>query len=253
DAVIGEAASETAPMTPMPAAGIDVAQLNDSERAEIEGMIRNYLLANPEIIRDAINELQRKEDEAEQIAATKAIADNAEAIFSSPIDVVLGNPDGDVTLVEFFDYNCTYCRRAHADMKQLIETDPKLRIVLKEFPILGDGSVAAARVALAVLVTAPEKYAAFQNALISEKGQADGERAMAVAEELGLDVQALSAARDGPEVTKAINETYELAAKLNLTGTPSYVTEREVVVGAVGYDALKAKIGDVRACATAAC
>lgn len=253
EALVKDTLVAEAPATPVPAGTIETAQLSDDQRAEVEAIIRNYLIANPEIIRDAINELQRREDTAAQMAQTQAITDNGDLIFSTAGGVALGNPAGDVTLVEFFDYNCTYCRRAHADMKQLIETDPKLRIVLKEFPILGDGSVAAARVALAVLVTAPEKYAAFQNALISEKGQADGERAMAVAEELGLDVQALSAARDGPEVTKAINETYELAAKLNLTGTPSYVTEREVVVGAVGYDALKAKIGDVRACATAAC
>ncbi len=176
------ATSKPAPaMTPAPGmtaapGAMEMADISDSQRTEIEGVIRNYLIANPEIIRDAINELQRKEDDAARVAQSKVITDNAETLFNSANEVVLGNPKGDVTLVEFFDYNCAYCRRAHADMQQLIKDDPNLRVVLKEFPILGDGSVAAAQVAVAVLLTAPEKYAAFHNALITEKGRSTATR-----------------------------------------------------------------------------
>ena len=134
--------------------------------------------------------------------------------------MVLGNPKGDVTLVEFFDYNCAYCRRAQADMKLLIADDPNLRVVLKEFPILGEGSVAAAQVAVAVLLTAPDKYAAFHDALITEKGQVDGDKALAVADDLGLDPEVLKAKAHPDEAKANITEVRDLAAKLDLTGTP---------------------------------
>lgn len=248
------AAQKPAPaMTPAPgmtaAPGvIDMADISDSQRTEIEGVIRNYLIANPEIIRDAINELQRKEDEAARVAQSKIITDNAATLFDSKNEVVLGNPKGDVTLVEFFDYNCAYCRRAHADMEQLIKDDPNLRVVLKEFPILGDGSVAAAQIAVAVLMTAPEKYADFHNALITEKGQVDGDKALAVAADLGLDPETLKAKANSDEAKANINEVRDLAEKLDLTGTPSYATKLKVVVGAVGLDNLKAEIKAARAC-----
>jgi protein-disulfide isomerase len=222
--------------------------MSDSQRSEIEAIIRNYLIANPEIIRDAINELQRKEDEAARLAQTQSIIDNSERLFSAPVDVAIGNPDGDVTLVEFFDYNCGYCRRAHADMQNLLATDPNLRIVLKEFPILGEGSVQASQVAVAVLLTTPDRYREFHDALLTEPGQVDRDSALALAEELGLDATALSEKAGSPEVRATITESHQLAQRLELTGTPSYVTARQVIVGAVGYDALRAEIEKVRAC-----
>jgi protein-disulfide isomerase len=242
--------SAEGPASPIPAGATGMAALSDDQRAEVEGIIRNYLMANPEIVRDAINELQRRADEAAQVAQSKAIDDNAKLIFASANDGVLGNPKGDVTLVEFFDYNCAYCRRAQADMQKLIEKDPSLRVVLKEFPVLGDGSVQAAKVSVAVEMTAPDKYAAFHNALLAEPGQVDGERALAVAKEVGLDPDVLKAKLDDKAIQDRINVSYDLAGKLNLTGTPSYVTKKEVIVGAVGYDALKQKIDDARGCAS---
>jgi protein-disulfide isomerase len=248
------AATEEPNATPIGPEVIRMAEFSDDQRAEMEGIIRNYLIANPEIIRDAINELQRKEDQAEKVAQSKTIEDSRDLIFSSNRQVVLGNPKGSVTLVEFFDYNCTYCRRAQADMKKLLASNPDLKVVLKEFPVLGDGSVEAARVGIAVQMTAPDKYAAFHDELLGEPGQVNGERALAVAEDLGLDIDAIKAKIDSDEVKATISEVYELAGKLNLTGTPSYVTHKEVVVGAVGYDALKAKLEEARtACGAATC
>jgi protein-disulfide isomerase len=140
-------------------------------------------------------------------------------------------------------------------MQALLADDPNLRIVLKEFPILGEGSVQASQVAVAVLLTTPEKYGAFQDALLTEPGQVDGARALAVAGDMGLDATALSGMVDSEEVRSTIAESHALAQQLDLTGTPSYVTSRKVIVGAVGYDALKAEIDQVRACAgdAAAC
>ena len=247
-------AAPVADATPVAAGLVKMAEFSNDQRAEVEGIIRSYLIANPEVIRDAINELQRRQDAAEQLAQTKVIGGSADLIFASSHQVVLGNPQGKVTLVEFFDYNCTYCRRAEADMKKLIAGDPNLRIVLKQFPVLGPGSVEAAKVAVAFQMTAPERYADFHDAMLSEPGQVDGAKALAVAASLGLDPEALKAKLDSDEAKKTIAESYALAGKLNLTGTPSYVTHKEVIVGAVGYDALKAKIEALStACLSQAC
>jgi protein-disulfide isomerase len=241
------AVAEEAMSTP-----VDTSDFAGKKRTEIEQIIKEYLLANPEIIRDALNELQRRQQEAEVAAQTKAITDSKDLLFASAGQVVLGNPNGDVTLVEFFDYNCGYCKRAHADMKKLIADDKNLRIVLKEFPVLGEGSVAAAQVAVRVNMLYPDRYSEFHDKLILSQGQIDGPRALAVVEEMGLDRQKIAAEIDSDAVKATITETYDLANKLSLTGTPSYVTAKEVIVGAVGYDALKKKIEDAR-CLTANC
>lgn len=254
------AAPETAPAEPTV-----LAQLNDAQRQEVEGIvkdyvtknpdfIRDYLLANPEVVRDAIDELQRKQDEAEQVAQVAAIEQHRDLLFSSPRQVVMGNPNGDVTLIEFFDYNCGYCRRAQADMQQLIADDPNLKVVLKEFPVLGDGSIEASQVSVAVSILAPDKATEFHDALLAQSGQVNGDVALAVAEGLGLDRDELEAKMDSPEVKDTITESYVLAQALSLTGTPSYVTSGEVVIGAVGYDALREKIATARAsCSTEVC
>lgn len=234
--------AETAKTAPAAASPIKMAEFSSDQRAELEGIIRNYLIGNPEVIRDAITELQRRRDAAEQMAQTQTIANSAAQIFDAKDQVVLGNPKGKVTLVEFFDYNCTYCRHAEADMKKLMADDPNVRVVLKQFPVLGPGSVEAAQVAVALQMTAPEKYADFHDAMLSEPGQVNGAKALAVATSLGIDAGTLKGKIDSDEVKQTIAESYALAGKLNLTGTPSFVTHKEVIVGAVGYDALKAKV-----------
>ncbi len=242
--------------------GAEAASFTDAQRSEIDGIvkdyvtshpefIRDYLIANPEVIRDAIDALQLKQDEADRLAQAATIDGNRDLLFSSPRQVVLGNPDGDVTLVEFFDYNCGYCRRAQDDMHRLIEADPNLRVVLKEFPVLGEGSMQAAQVSVAVRILAPEKAADFHEALLAQSGQVDTEVALAVAESLGLDRKALETEMRSDEVRSTIGESYALAEQLQLTGTPSYVTSGEVAIGAIGYDALKDKIASARASCSA--
>jgi protein-disulfide isomerase len=264
---IAETATEAAAPQPdaAPEAGTMVAELSAAQRQEVEGIvkdyltsnpgfIRDYLMANPEVIRDAIDELQRKQDEAERASQVAAIDDNRELLFSSPRQVVMGAPDGDVTLIEFFDYNCGYCRRAQADLQQLLDGDPNLRVVLKEFPVLGEGSMEAAQVSVAVRILAPDQAADFQNALMAQSGQVNGDVALAVAEGLGLDRAKLEETMHSDEVRDTIAESYALAQTLSLTGTPSYVTAEEVAIGAIGYDALKEKIATARAaCATEVC
>jgi len=259
------AAETTTETAAPPADATTVAQLSAPQRQEVEGIIkdylatnpgfiRDYLIANPEVIRDAIDELQRKQAVEEQSAQVAAISDNRDLLFSSPRQVVMGNPDGDVTLIEFFDYNCGYCRRAMADMQQLMADDPNLKVVLKEFPVLGEGSMEASQVSIAVRILAPEKAGEFHDALLAQSGQVNADVALAVAEELGLDRAKLEETMTTDEVRDTIAEAYALAQSLSLTGTPSYVTATEVAIGAIGYDALKEKIATARtSCATEVC
>ncbi len=242
--------------TPIDVAGLGNAlngPVDPAQKATIEDIVRDYLMEHPEVIRDAMNALQARQEQEEAEKQTKAVTDNKDKIFNSKNQVVLGNPDGDVTLVEFFDYNCTYCRRAQVDMTRLLQEDGKLRVVLKEFPVLGPGSLEAAQVAVGVNAIAPEKYREFHDKMLSDRGQASAARAIAVAESIGIDADKLREASKEAEVRPTIEEVYAIANSLGLTGTPSYVVGDEVVIGAVGYDALKAKIEAVRACGSATC
>ncbi len=229
------------------------AMAEDFSRDQIEGIIHDYLMKNPEVIRDAVQELQKREEAKAEQARQDAISGDASPLFNSPHQVVLGNPKGDVTLVEFFDYNCGYCKRALGDMQKLLKTDTKLRVVLKEFPVLGPGSVEAAQVAIAVRQLAPEKYEEFHDKLLGQHGQANKASATKVALSLGLDKDALEKAEKAPEVETTLHEVYGLADSLNLTGTPSYVIANDVVVGAVGYDQLESMISSVRKCGKTSC
>jgi protein-disulfide isomerase len=224
-----------------------------SQKDEIGAIVKDYLMAHPEVIRDAMQALEAKQAAAEADARKSGVAKYADTLFNSTRQAVLGNPKGDVTLVEFFDYNCGYCKRAHADMQKLIEEDKGLRVILKEFPVLGPGSEEAAQVAVAVNLIAPEKYHLFFDELLMSKGEVNGARAMAVAVDLGLDKDAVKARMKDPEIGATINESYGLAQALGINGTPSYVLQNDVVIGAVGYDTLKGKIKSVRACGSTTC
>jgi protein-disulfide isomerase len=227
---------------------------SDSQRGDIETIIKNYLVAHPEVVEDAMTELTKRQTAAETEKHQETIAKNADAIFNSPRGVTIGNKDGDVTFVEFFDYNCGYCKRAMADMLDLMKTDPKLKVVLKEFPVLGPGSVEAAQVAVAARMQDPvgKKYLEFHQKLLGGRGQADKARAMAAAKDAGFDMARLEKDLASPEVRATIEENFKLAEDMGMNGTPSYVIGKEIVVGAVGLDGLKEKIGVAR-CGKATC
>ena len=233
----------------MPARADD---FSPAQRGSIEKIIKDYLLEHPEVLQEAMTALEKKQAAAEAEKARTAIKDHSDAIFNSPYQVTLGNPQGDVTFVEFFDYNCGYCKRALNDMTTLMGNDPKLKVVLKEFPVLGPGSVEAARVAAAVRMQdkTGAKYREFHQKLLGGRGQADKARAMAVAKEVGLDIARIEKDMKSEEVTTAINENMKLAEALGINGTPSYVIGRgangDLVVGAVGLEALNKKIDSSR-------
>ena len=218
--------------------------LSTEQRGEIETIIKNYLTQHPEVLRDALAELDKRQQAAEAEKHRQVVRENNATLFSSPHQVVLGNPQGNVTMVEFFDYNCGYCKRALPDMLGLLKTDPNLKFVLKEFPVLGEGSVEAAHVAVAVRMqdSTGKKYIEFHQKLLGGRGQVDKMRALAVAKEVGLDMARIEKDMGSDEVKKTIDENMKLADALGVSGTPSYVVGEEVVMGAVGLDALRQKI-----------
>lgn len=224
----------------------------DLSRGDVETIIREYLLANPEVLEEAFTVLQQKrEAEAaqERTASLVSLRQDLEAFDADP---VLGNPDGTVTLVEFFDYNCGFCRQAHADLLRLIDENPNLRVVMKEFPVLGRGSMEAASVSIAVNQLAPEKYAEFHERLITLEGAANEASALELADRMGLPIDEIKSLQRAPVVRDVVEGSYEIAQALGLSGTPSYVVGDSVEFGAVGYDRLQAAV-DAAECSGATC
>jgi protein-disulfide isomerase len=222
--------------------------ISPQQRTEIERIIREYLLKNPDVLQEVMLELEKRQAAVEAEKHRAAIKTNSETLFNSPRHVVLGNISGDVTMVEFFDYNCGYCKRALSDMLELIKGDPKLRVVLKEFPVLGQGSLEAAQVAVAVRMQdkTGKKYLEFHQKLLTSRGQIDRSRALAAAKEVGLDMARIDKDMASEEARVSLEESMKLAEAIGLNGTPSYVVGNDVVIGAVGQAALKEKINAAR-------
>jgi protein-disulfide isomerase len=212
---------------------------SDTQRGDIETIVKNYLISHPEVLEEAMAELSKRQAAAETEKHEASIAKDSETIFNSPRGVTLGNKDGDVTFVEFFDYNCGYCKRAMADMLDLMKTDPKLKVVLKA-------------VAARMQDPSGKKYLDFHQKLLGGRGQADKAHAMAAAKDAGFDIARLEKDLASPEVRATIEENFKLAEEMGMNGTPSYVIGKQVVVGAVGLDGLKEKIGMAR-CGKATC
>ena len=232
-----------------PAASPDVAAIDP---AVLNPMIESYLLSDPKILQRMSVALDTTL-QAEQVEqSTTAIASMQQAIFNDPGQVVLGNPEGDVTLVEFFDYNCGYCRAAVPDMATLLAEDPNLRIVLKEFPILSNESIDAARVAVLV-GKAGVDYWSFHEALFTSRSQVDKQVALSAAADLGLAPVALELDMGSEAVSQTIQTSYEIARALNITGTPTYIIGNEIIPGAIGLDELRSRIANMRECGKTQC
>jgi protein-disulfide isomerase len=206
--------------------------------------IRGYVLANPEIIVEAANQLEARQNETEANELTTLITNASDEIFNDPASPVGGNPQGDVTLVEFFDYNCPYCRKAAPVLAELEAGDRGLRIVFKEFPILGPGSEFAARAALAS--RKQDKYLAFHKAMMGHMGKIDESSVLEIAADQGLDVQQLKKDMEDPAIIQAIASNLALAEKLRITGTPGFVAGKEMVRGLVPLRSMQEMIARAR-------
>lgn len=218
--------------------------LSDAERTAIEDVVRDYILEHPEIIMEAVQRLQERQQAAEAERQSRELATRGAELFNDPADPVGGNPDGDVTVVEFFDYQCGYCKQVHPALNRLIADDDRVRVVYKEFPILGPASLTAAKAALAS--RAQGKYVAFHDALMAHRGPLDTDRILAIAEDVGLDTQKLKTDMDAPEVAEIITANLRLAEALNIRGTPAFVVGDQLVPGAIGLDALKELVDEAR-------
>lgn len=220
--------------------------LNNEENDDhIRQVVKDYLIKNPEVmleVQDALNDKQEKKIAESQ---TSTLQSKKDEIFNSPNDAVLGNPKGSVTLVEFFDYNCGYCKKSYPDLENLIKSDPKLRVVIKDFPILGPDSVKAHIVARAVMKIMPEKYAEFHKELLTIPGRSNEEKAIKIAVKLGVDEQKLRSTMQDESLQQAFVDNGQLAYALGINGTPSYILGNNVLVGAVGENILKAKIAEL--------
>lgn len=223
------------------------------DAGKVNQLIEDYLLNDPTI-------LQRMNDklvEQKQVAARKAMKDDIDAhaaeIYQAADNVVLGNPKGDVTLVEMFDYNCSYCRGALPDLATLMADDPNLRVILKQFPILTAGSVDAARVAVLVHEDPRINYWDFHQKLFAQRGEVGADQALQVAEQLGGNRVELMLDMNGKRASDALRQSYALAKALNISGTPTYILGDELIPGAMPIDQLKQKIANLRACGSTEC
>lgn len=223
-----------------PALAFDITAMTDAEKKAFRDEVRAYLLDNPEVLMEAINILEQRDQLAAIEQDKQLLAEYHDAIFNDPASYVGGNPDGDVTVVEFIDYRCGYCRKAWQEVDKLVESDGNIRFVLKEFPILGEGSMLSSRFAIAVLqLHGNEAYKKAHDALLSLRADATPERLRGVAEELGLDADDIAAHMDKPEVTAVIEANHKLAQTLQISGTPTFVIDGTFVRGYVPLDGMR--------------
>lgn len=235
-------------------APVRAAQFSADQTTEIRGIIKSYLMEHPEVLRDAITELDSREKTAEEQARKKALADLSGPLYDSPDGFVIGNPQGKITLVEFFDYNCGYCKRALPDLARLMKDNKDLRVILRDFPILSPSSVDAAIIAGAAHVQFPgDKFWDYHSKLLGERGIVGKEQALAVARDMGADMDKLGKDAATPRIRTAIQGSDSLAKSLALNGTPSYVIGDDVQIGAVGYEQLSKAIVNIRKCGKAMC
>lgn len=217
---------------------------SDAQKKEIGDIVRQYLMDNPEVLLEVSQALEAKQKLAEAQQREDALKTNADAIFRSEGDYVAGNPKGDVTMVEFFDYNCGWCKKGFPEVVTLLEKDKNLRLVLKEFPIFGGDSDYAAMAALAAKQQG--KYWELHTAMLGHEGKVTKEIVDQLAKEQGLDVERMKADMNSPEVAKVLADTHALAQALAINGTPAFIIDTNVSPGYLPADALAGAIEDVR-------
>lgn len=220
------------------------AEIAPAQREAIEGVIHDYLINNPDVLIEALRGAEDRLNREADDKATKALTQRRAEIFDDPTTPVAGNPRGDVSIVEFFDYRCPYCKQVLPALQTLLKEDPKLRFVYKEMPVLGAQSVLAAHAALAA--HRQGKYEAFHNALMATKGQITEDTVYKVAASVGLDVDRLKQDMATPEIERALKANLALADALNIHGTPGFIIGNHIVPGALDLDALKSMIADAR-------
>lgn len=229
------------------AAALDLEAMTQAERDAFRAEIRDYLLENPEVLMEAIGVLEAREAAAQANADRDLARINAEALFNDPRSWAGGNPEGDITLVEFIDYRCGFCRRAHPEVAELVNSDGNIRIITKEFPILGEQSTLASRFAVATrLVAGDENYKATSDALMNMRSNVTDESLARLGDSLGLDTDAIFAEMNSDAVNQILVDNRALAERLRITGTPTFVMEDLMLRGYVELDEMRALVEELR-------
>ncbi|WP_040609529.1 DsbA family protein [Pseudooceanicola batsensis] len=230
-----------------PAHALDVTTMSDAEREAFRAEVREYLMENPEVIMEAVAVLEERQAAAQENADLSLVKAHEEAIFDDGFSWVGGNPEGDVTVVEFLDYRCGYCRKAFEEVQQLIERDGNIRFIVKEFPILGEASLASSRFAIATRqVAGDDAYAAMHDALMAYKGSTEPAALSRLARTLGIAPEPIVAHLDDPAVDAEIRKTRELAQRLQISGTPTFVMGDQMIRGYVPLRAMEDIVGAQR-------
>lgn len=222
------------------------ADMSEAERDAFRNEVRAYLLEHPEVLMEAIEVLEARRDAAAKEADALAISNNYQQIFNNPDSWVGGNPEGDITLVEFSDYRCGYCKRAHPELKELLARDSNIRLVVKEFPILGPESTFAARIATAALDIDRSKYGALNDALMSFDGPLNETAVYQIASGVGYDIAVLKERASSGEIEARIADTYRLARELGLEGTPVFIIGKRIIRSYLPVDELQAVVAEAR-------
>ena len=231
----------------LPVHALDLQNMTAEERAIFRQEVRAYLMEQPQVIMDAVNQLEARQQQDAAQADLTLVSDNAEALFNDGYSFVGGNPDGDITLVEFLDYRCGYCRKAHTEVAKMLETDGNIRLIVKEFPILGEQSVLASRFAMAVKqVAGDEIYKAVNDALMTLPGEISMPTLARLGKTYDLDMALVEDAMNGPEIADQLAQTKALAQRMRITGTPTFVLQDEMLRGYLPYDQMMLIVNDKR-------
>jgi protein-disulfide isomerase len=228
----------------LPPQVVSAADFTPDQRTQIETIVRDYLKNHPEMLIDAIQAADDKLKAEAKDKSTQALAAHRQDVLNDPLSPVAGNPNGNVTLVEFFDYRCPYCKQVEPALEKLVSDDRQLRFVFKEFPVLGPDSETAARVALAARKQG--KYDAFHRAMMGTSGHIDEAVIYKVAASVGLDADRLKQDMKSPEIDKELKANLELGKQLDLDGTPSFIVGDTIIPGAIGADDLKQLVAAAR-------
>lgn len=224
-------------LLPLPALAQQTA-FSPEQKKELENLVRDILVKNPQILVEAMQALERQQEERAAAGAKLAIKENAKEIFDDGVSFVAGNPKGDVTLVEFFDYRCGYCKQVQGPLLALLKEDAKLRVVLKELPVLGPDSMFAARAAIASQEQ-KGKYLDFHNAMMAHRGQLPESEVFRLAGSVGLDIERLKKDMASPKVTQVIERNLTLAQKIGVDGTPGFVIGEQLIPGAIPLETMR--------------
>ncbi|WP_299928387.1 DsbA family protein [uncultured Pelagimonas sp.] len=232
---------------PLQAEGLDLENMSDADRAAFGAAVRGYLLENPEVIFEAAAIYEEQQAALQERADETLVEDNAEALYNDGYSWVGGNPDGDITVVEFLDYRCGYCRKAHPEVAELIEKDGNIRLIVKEFPILGEASMTSSRFAVAAqIVGGDDAYKAVHEALITMKANPGKGPLVRLAGTLGLDGDAIWAEMESDEVTRRIAETRALGQKMGINGTPSFAFGNQMIRGYAPLETMQEIVAELR-------